>query len=322
MRKLVITEGESGQRLDRFLGKYMKEAPKSFLYKMLRKKNIKLNGGRAEGKEMLVLGDEVTLFLSDETVEKFREQKEICQVDGEIDIVYEDEQVLFFNKPAGLLSQKAEKDDVSLVEYLISYLPESRERAFTPGISNRLDRNTSGLVVAAKNALAARQLNEWIRNRQVRKFYLCLVMGEMTQHGMVKSFLKKDGEKNQVSISKSQSEGADEIQTLFEPLESKNGITYLRVELITGKTHQIRAQLSSMGHPLLGDTKYGNQRINQLLRRQCGLKHQLLHCCEMQFPENMEGALAELSGKAIHAPLPEKFVRIKEKLWQRGIQEG
>lgn len=324
MRKLVISEAESEQRLDRFLGKYLNQAPKSFIYKMLRKKNIKYNGKRAAGNEILKVYDELELFLSEETIEKFREQRNIIQVNQIAPVVFENEDVLFFNKPAGLLSQKAEKSDVSLVEHLQMYLSGQGERnyqAFVPGICNRLDRNTSGLVAAAKSPLGARAMNELIRNKEVRKFYLCIVLGEMKRSCELKGYLEKDCKSNTVKLFLENGANRSEIRTLIEPLEAKNGFTLLRVELITGKTHQIRAHLQSIGHPLIGDTKYGDRTINLKLKEKLGLRHHLLHSYEMSFPD-INLPLQDLRGSTVQAPLPGNFVRVKEYLWQHGIQEA
>ena len=182
MKQLVVKELESGQRLDKFLGKYLKEAPKSFLYKMLRKKNITLNGKKATGNEKLQPNDEIKLFLSDDTLEKFRgEEKSSSRT--KLDIVYENSHVLFVNKPAGMLSQKAEKEDVSLVEYITGYLLEKKcltkedLRTFRPGVCNRLDRNTSGIVAAGKTVQGLQEMSLWFKERNLHKYYLTLVKG-------------------------------------------------------------------------------------------------------------------------------------------------
>lgn len=188
MRELTIQNNEAGQRLDKFLSKYMNRAPKSFFYKMLRKKNITLNGKKAEGKEILSAGDRVKLFLSDDTIRQFSEHREYGiytarfeGAAGKPDIIYEDAHTLFMNKPVGMLSQKAKPDDISLVEYLTSYLLDTGQltqeslRTFHPGVCNRLDRNTSGIVAAGKSLAALQQLSAMFHDRSIRKYYLCLV---------------------------------------------------------------------------------------------------------------------------------------------------
>ena len=215
MRLLTIGENEAGQRLDRFLEKYMDQAPKSFFYKMLRKKNITLNGKKAEGKERLLPGDEVRLFLADETIDGFSahsgksgKEKAAELLPGELtpEILYEDGHVILFNKPAGLLSQKAEADDISLVEYLTSYLLESGQltekdlRSFRPGICSRLDRNTSGLVAAGKSLRGLQELNQLFRDRCLHKYYRSIAAGAVEKPVRAEGWLLKDERANQVRV--------------------------------------------------------------------------------------------------------------------------
>ena len=324
MREIVIRENESGQRLDKFLAKYMALAPKSFFYKMLRKKNITLNGKKAQGKEQLKQGDVVKLFLSDETVEKFR-PKQTVYARKELDILYEDRHTLFVNKPAGMLSQKAKPSDQSLVEYLTAYLLESRQlteeelRTFHPSVCNRLDRNTSGIVAAGKTLAALQTLSAMFRERSVRKYYLCLVYGVVSGEKKIRAFLTKDGRTNRVTVERKKgtpNSGADIsdgkesfIETEYRALRTDGEVTLMEVHLITGKTHQIRAHLAAEGYPIIGDYKYGNRDVNDIFRRKYGLTSQLLHSYRLCFPE-CEGELAELSGKEIKAPVPELFRKI------------
>ena len=324
MREIVIRENESGQRLDKFLAKYMALAPKSFFYKMLRKKNITLNGKKAQGKEQLKQGDMVKLFLSDETVEKFR-PKQTVYARKELDILYEDRHTLFVNKPAGMLSQKAKPSDQSLVEYLTAYLLESRQlteeelRTFHPSVCNRLDRNTSGIVAAGKTLAALQTLSAMFRERSVRKYYLCLVYGVVSGEKKIRAFLTKDGRTNRVTVERKKgtpNSGADIsdgkesfIETEYRALRTDGEVTLMEVHLITGKTHQIRAHLAAEGYPIIGDYKYGNRDVNDIFRRKYGLTSQLLHSYRLCFPE-CEGELAELSGKEIKAPVPELFRKI------------
>ncbi|MBM6750517.1 RluA family pseudouridine synthase [Mediterraneibacter glycyrrhizinilyticus] len=324
MREIVIRENESGQRLDKFLAKYMALAPKSFFYKMMRKKNITLNGKKAQGKEQLKQGDMVKLFLSDETVEKFR-PKQTVYARKELDILYEDRHTLFVNKPAGMLSQKAKPSDQSLVEYLTAYLLESRQlteeelRTFHPSVCNRLDRNTSGIVAAGKTLAALQTLSAMFRERSVRKYYLCLVYGVVSGEKKIRAFLTKDGRTNRVTVERKKgtpNSGADIsdgkesfIETEYRALRTDGEVTLMEVHLITGKTHQIRAHLAAEGYPIIGDYKYGNRDVNDIFRRKYGLTSQLLHSYRLCFPE-CEGELAELSGKEIKAPVPELFRKI------------
>ena len=320
MKEIRIGENESGQRLDKFLLKYMSRAPKSFIYKMLRKKNITLNGKKARGNEQLRQGDAVKLFLSDDTIGKFSETRTAGYAETELDILYEDKHTIFINKPAGMLSQKAAAEDVSLVEHLIAYLlktgqiSEEALATFRPSVCNRLDRNTSGIVAAGKSLAALQQLSAMFRERSLKKYYLCLVHGRVTEARRISGFLSKDERTNRVRVQRAgerrspQKEEA-RIETEYRPLRSGDGVTLLEVHLITGKTHQIRAHLAGEGHPIIGDYKYGMRSVNDSFKREYGLSTQLLHSCRLCFPE-CTGALSELSGREITAPVPDLFRRI------------
>lgn len=315
MKQLLVKELESGQRFDKFLGKYLKEAPKSFIYKMLRKKNITLNGKKATGNEILQSNDEIKLFLSDTTLQKFcGEKREIAETN--LEIVYEDKHVLFVNKPVGMLSQKAEKDDVSLVEYITGYLlknkflTEEDLRIFRPGVCNRLDRNTSGLVVAGKDMQGLQEMSQCFKERTMQKYYLTLVKGKIQKPAYIKGYLWKDEKKNKVTVFPKQREGSLFIETKYEPLGiSKNGDTLLKVELLTGRSHQIRSHLAGIGHPVIGDWKYGEKGKNESFRSRYGIESQLLHAWKLSFPKT-EGILKELSLKTITADVPEKFKKV------------
>ncbi len=304
MKEITISTNQCGQRLDKFLHKYLKDAPTSFLYKMLRKKNIKLNGKKADGKEKLVEGDVVTLYFSDETLEKFRGKpvtpivKEMGNSPVALDIVYEDEHVVCINKPAGMLSQKAKESDISLVEYFSEYVG-STEAGFSPGICNRLDRNTSGMVIGGKTLLGLQKMSELIHDRKVNKFYLAVVHGKMKQKGIIEGYLTKDEKTNTVSVEKKEMPGSSYIKTGYEPLVSDEKYTLLRVQLFTGKTHQIRSHLASISHPIVGDTKYGGKKTK-------GIRRQLLHAYELQFPE-LEEPFQSLSNRRVTAPVPQDF---------------
>ena len=320
MKEIVITEREAGQRLDKYLQKCMPQAPKSFFYKMLRKKNITWNGKRAEGKEKLKSGDTIRFFLAQETIEKFSgEQKE--QVSALLpekykpQIVYEDDQTVIFNKPAGLLSQKARPQDVSLVEYLTAHLLENgsitREelKGFHPAVCNRLDRNTSGLVLAGKTVAGLQQLSEMLKNRTMEKYYLTLVSGVIKKPQKISGYLVKDPRANQVRVSAVPLGEGSPIETAYEPLGDNGRATLLRVELITGRSHQIRSHLASIGHPVVGDTKYGDPAANSYYRKRYSLNFQLLHAWQICFPEDC-GILTQLAERRIEASLPPLFGRI------------
>lgn len=318
MKELMIGSNEAGQRLDKYLGKYMKEAPKSFLYKMLRKKNITLNGKKAIGNEILSVKDVVRLYLSDETINKFSSENKIFYNKGmytEPDIIYEDTSTIFINKPIGMLSQKAAEKDVSLVENLIEYLIRSRQitieelRTFSPSVCNRLDRNTSGIVAAGKTLPALQQLSKMFHDRTLKKYYICLVKGIVSEPACIDGYLVKNKHNNRVSISNDPDENSSRIITEYRPVNSANNLTLLEVHLITGKTHQIRAHLSSAGHPIIGDYKYGDFIINEKFKTRFGLESQLLHSARIRFPV-CDGELSALSEKELTAPLPALFSKI------------
>jgi 23S rRNA pseudouridine955/2504/2580 synthase len=319
MKIITVDKNEAGQRLDKLLMKQLNKAPKSFIYKMLRKKNILLNGKKADGSEKPQLNDEIKLFLSDETILNFSEAYHTTTVDYEFTVVYEDENILVVNKPAGLLSQKAGKDDISLVEHIISYLlttnqiTEEELNSFKPGICNRLDRNTSGLVAAGKTLLGLQTMSELFRERTLDKYYLCIVKGTIKEPQKISGYLVKDEAANKVFITEKFTEGSEPIKTEYEPLEYNENYTLLKVKLITGKTHQIRAHLSSIGHPVIGDGKYGSKKNNAELRKAFHLEHQLLHSYELVFPQ-MDGGFKHLSGKVLRAPLPDYFSRIQKEV--------
>lgn len=317
MKLITVHKQEEGQRLVKLLGAYLKEAPNSFFYKMLRKKNITLNGKKADGTEKLKCGDEIRLFLSDETYEKFAgkvQPKEKFPM-AKLNIVYEDSNVIFINKPAGMLSQKSVPSDVSLNEYLLGYLEKSGQwkqeesKAFRPSVCNRLDRNTSGLILAGKTVAATQQLSELIAERAVGKYYLTVVKGTVTETERIRGYLTKNERTNRVSIQREQQGDAVYIETAYRPLCAGRGCTLLEVELVTGKSHQIRSHLASIGHPLAGDTKYGDAEFNRRFREKYGLKYQLLHSWKAVFPE-LTGTLSDLSGKTFTAPLPSSVRRI------------
>lgn len=327
MQEFKIGPNEAGQRLDKFLHKYLKEAGTSFLYKMLRKKNITLNKKKADGKELLNIGDQVQFFFSDETFQKFRG----CDVWQEyeaaykklkgIEVIYENEHVLLLNKPAGILSQKSESSDLSVNEWLIGYLLAnekiSREQleTFKPSICNRLDRNTSGLMICGKSLIGSQQMNSLIKERKLRKFYRTFVKGKVKESAHIKGYLKKD-EKNNIVLLKSNLTETDDpkeyvsIETAYQPVSYGDGYTYLEVELITGKTHQIRAHLSSIGHPLLGDEKYGNREWNRSFPDVKLPKWQLLHSYRLEFPE-LDGEMKDLSRRKFVASEPGVYDNLK-----------
>lgn len=326
MRIVTVSKNEAGQRLDKLLAKYMNLAGKGFLYKMMRKKNITLNGKKCDGTEKLEEGDEIRLFLAEETIEKFSEVKVQKVKKTQLDLVYEDENVILINKPSGMLSQKAKETDESLVEYLIDYLLDSGSltkaqlASFRPSVCNRLDRNTSGLVIAGKSLPGLQIMSEMIKERSIRKFYLCVVKGVLSDPMKLSGYLVKDEKTNQVTVYPEHSskqklpKEALPIHTNYRPLKQDGSFTLLEVELITGRSHQIRAHLASIGHPIAGDYKYGDSRVNELVKRSYGVHSQMLHAWRLVMPDHVKEPLEKLSGQEFKAEPPKEMLRMTEQM--------
>lgn len=325
MQTLKVESNEAGQRLDKLLTKFLSKAGKSFLYKMMRKKNITLNGKKCDGSEHLVQGDEIQIYFSDETIEKFTENPAAkpqkpsgkrSSTGPDLDIIYEDANVIIVNKPAGMLSQKAKEGDISLNEHILNYLidsghlPVSQLRTFRPSICNRLDRNTSGLVAAGTSLGGLQVMNSVFKDRSIHKYYQCLVKGQVKERQLIAGFLKKDEVANKVTVYPIEVEGSTPIMTEYLPLSGNGRYTLLQVTLITGKSHQIRAHLASIGHPILGDGKYGDNDCNQEMRRRYRVQSQLLHSWKLVMPEKVAEPLDYLSGKTFFAPLPPRFLKV------------
>ena len=305
MQTLKISSREEGQRLDKFLLKFLNQAPQSFIYKMLRKKNIVLNDKKADGSEKIGENDQIKLFLSDETIAKFSKPLTVTK-SIPLDIIYEDNDIILINKPTGILSQKADASDISMNEYLISYLLESgslkKEElvTFHPAVCNRLDRNTSGIILAGKTVTGLQELSQMFKTRLLEKYYLCLVNGIVTEGALIKGYLQKDEKSNKVTITNDKGIADNYIETAYTPLGNNGNVTLLEVELITGRTHQIRSHLASIGHAIVGDTKYGNKKINEQFKNEYGLRHQLLHAHRVCFNKD----------KCFVATLPKHFKNI------------
>lgn len=326
MKEIKITKNEENQRLDKFLLKYMNKASKAFIYKMLRKKRIKYNGKKAEGNELLQSGDSLLLYLSEETIASFMEEKVLAEAKRHFAIIFEDDDVLAVAKPAGLLTHPEKSEDKdTLIDQVLFYLYQkgqytpSPENTFTPALCNRLDRNTSGIVLAGKTLKGVQGLNEAIRNRQVDKYYLTLVKGEVKESGEISTFLSKEEGKNQVRISKEEGANTKQSITRYRPLAYADDYTLLEIHLITGKTHQIRAHMQSIGHPVVGDRKYGDTKVNQLFRQDFALSNQFLHGAKVVFSD-MRGSMAYLNGKMLIAPLPKVFHEIVEDIFGEDVE--
>lgn len=322
MREIRVGKNDSNQRLDRFLKKYMDEAGTGFIYKMLRKKNIKVNESKASPEMMIFEGDTIQLYLSDETIDKFIGTKEIRKSRLAPRIIYEDENLVLINKPVGILSHGAgEEFEENIVDSLVTYLIQKGdyvpriEKTFSPSICNRLDRNTSGIIIGAKNSEALRLVNKAIKEGSVRKYYKTIVKGAIKEDFEHKGFLIKDEDRNLVDISDEQGEGSKEIHTKFRVIMSKGGYSLLEVELITGRTHQIRSTLQTMGYPVIGDRKYGKSDVNDEFRKKYGLENQWLHGYRMVL-NGLEEKLDYLNGREFIADPDQLYIKIEQELFR------
>lgn len=340
MYQTNITEKEAGQRFDKYLHRILPNAGSSFLYKMLRKKNITLNDRKADGSEKIAVGDSVKIYFAKETLLKFQglQQKNNAEdylaayraISG-VQILYENQHILLADKPAGVLTQKAAQTDFSLNEWLIGYLlvsgfvKKEELAGFKPSVCNRLDRNTSGIVLCAKSLQGAQMLGELLKSRTLHKYYQTYVKGTLRTEQLVEGYLYKDEKHNKVSVTLTEAgkaSGKEErsphsvsdaksayIRTAYKPLEMTHDKTLLEVELITGKPHQIRAHLASIGHPLLGDYKYGDKVWNEEYRKKYHVKAQLLHAYKVVFPQ-LDEPFDDISGKTFYAKLPDIFHKV------------
>jgi 23S rRNA pseudouridine955/2504/2580 synthase len=337
LKEITIGQIDAGQRLDKYLQKLLPEAERNFIYKMLRKKNIVLNSKKADGSEKIQAGDTVKIFFSDETFDKFSKngnaaRKKNAEISTnfakKLDIIFEDDNIIVVNKPSGLLSQKAKPEDVSINEIICGYLSSSVESlSFKPGVCNRLDRNTSGIVVAGKTMYGLQAMSAAFHDRTVRKYYICVVRGCFDERKKLSGYIKKDEAKNKVTViskdeldrlSEFDKEGFTEIDTEFIPVVSGKNASLVKVHLITGKTHQIRAHLKFMGFPIAGDVKYGNVQFNDYVKSHYRIKSQMLHAYELIVPDT-----AYKNALTIKTPVPNDFLQVLrgENLWRPGIQE-
>ena len=308
MREFTIGKNDAGQRLDRFVAKNLPLLPPALLQKYIRLKRIKVNGKGSKRDVRLETGDILQLYINDEFFDKPNEENLFLTVfKPQLNIVYEDENLLLVNKPSGLIVHEDEKEAFdTLINRILHYLYEKKEydpkkeNSFVPALCNRIDRNTSGIVLAAKNAAALRELNQRIKDRQVQKRYLCVVHGRMPQpRQTLTAYLKKDADKNQVRVYDQPIPDGRTIRTAYQVLAEKGGFSLLKIDLLTGRTHQIRAHMAYLGHPLLGDTKYGKNRED----RQLGYRFQALCAYQVTFSfTGEEGPLSYLNGKTFTVP--------------------
>ena len=312
MRELTIGKNDAGQRVDRFVSKALPLLPPALLQKYIRLKRIKVNGGRAQRDQRLREGDVLQLYINDEFFDKPREDNLFLTLfRPSLDIVYEDENLMLLNKRPGLVVHADETEKVNtLINHIQAYLYQKREwnprweNAFTPALCNRIDRNTGGIVIAAKNAETLRIINQKIREREIDKRYLCITLGApRPPAGEVENFLRKDEKKKQVFVFHKPVSGAKTAVTRYKTLQRRGELALVEVELLTGRTHQIRVHMASIGHPLLGDTLYSSGRSPYKLQGQT------LHAMTIGFIHPRTREYMEVT-----APLPEYFEKILKDL--------
>jgi len=323
MKEITIGRQEAGQRFSKYLARLLPNAGTGFLYKMLRKKNITLNHARADGSETLTEGDLVNVYFSDETYEAMSASGATVvrysrQSVPEEHIVYEDEHLMAVFKPAGVLSQRDASGAESLNEEVLQYLLEHRDltpasaRLFKPGVCNRLDRNTAGIVWVAKTLAGAQGMGEVLHDRRVEKYYFAFVTGVVAKQRDVTLYLTKDEERNLVTVSAEEREGSAKVRTGVLPVASNRRVTLVCIRLYTGRSHQIRSVMKYLGHPVLGDPKYTPEDADTTayFRSRYHLHGQQLFAYAYRFPEKLPQALSELAGETITGLVPDTFAEI------------
>ena len=296
MKSFTISKNDAGQRVDKFILKTFPKLPKSLMFKEIRKKNIKVNRKRTDASAVLNEGDVIELYLKDDVLEEKVKHYDFTNASKKLDILYEDENIILLDKKVGLLCHPDGNEYVdTLISRVKRYLYEKGEwnpedsSTFSPSLANRIDRNTGGIVIAAKNAEALRILNEKIKNRDIEKFYLTVVHGKMEKESnTLTAFLTKDTRKNKVTVSEKETDSSKKIVTKYTVLDYQNGNSLLEIDLKTGRTHQIRAHMAYIGHPLLNDGKYGKEQ---------GRYRQALYSYKLIFNIKDAGILSYLDGR-------------------------
>ncbi len=322
MKTLIIDENYENQRIDKYLKKLLCQAPSQLIYKMIRKKDVKVNGVRVKENYILKKGDKVELFLYEDRFQELTKPQSIYDLAITFDVLYEDQNILVVNKPVGLLVHEDINEDMNtLSNQVLTYLYQKGEYdpqqtlGFTPGPVHRLDRNTSGIVIFGKTMRALQDLNEMMKKRHcIDKTYLTICKGYMTSVELI-GYMKKDSDRSLARMVSSNTEGALKMHTIVENIQSNQKYSLLKVKIITGRTHQIRLHLSSVGHPIIGDSKYGDFELNRYLKKTYHFQNQFLHAYQIQFVKPI-GSLKYLQDVVIQSPLPQNLERLKKILFQ------
>lgn len=313
MISFIIKKEEEGQTLEKYVRKTLSEAPLSFIYKLFRKKDVKVNGHWQDKKYIISSGEEISIYITDSQLEEFKRQVENKQLEDISSwIIYEDENILLINKPRGVLVQKNTEDSNALDEMVISYLinkgeyDPSKNLGYKPAPAHRLDRNTAGIVVFGKNIATLRYLADALNDKGViQKKYLTLVKGEIDKNGEVNAPLLKNSKTQRVTVSK---EGKQAI-TKYKVVETFKGYSLLEVELLTGRTHQIRVHMAYINHPVVGDSKYGDYELNKELESKYSFKNQFLEAYQLDF-NKLNNPLKYLSGRSFKISLNDEFLNL------------
>lgn len=314
---LIVKKEESGQTLEKYVKKVLNHAPMSFIYKLFRKKDVKVNGHWQDKKYLINEGEEIKIFVTDEQLEEFKSQRDIkASSDISSWIIYEDDNILLINKPRGILVQKDSSGDEALDEMVLLYLSNKGEydpnsvSAYKPAPAHRLDRNTAGIVVFGKNIIALRVLQEIINDKsKASKRYLALVKGEIDKDGEINAPLEKNAKNGRVYVN----ENGKPSLTRYKVLKHLNGYTLLEVELLTGRTHQIRVHMAYINHPVIGDSKYGDYALNKEIEDKYNFKNQFLVAYQLYF-HSLDNNLKYLSKKKFEIPLPKELSDLLDKL--------
>lgn len=302
VKEIIINTRDKGQRIDKYLSKYFSDLPTSFLYKMFRKKNIKLNSKKIEGNEILQEKDLIEVFFKDETFYKFKNGEGAPEYnttrDIQLNVVYEDKNMMVVSKEDNLsVHSNDDEEENTLIDIVTKYLHDrndeeylrSKDTGFMPALCNRLDRNTRGLVLIGKNYITTKTINEMIKNREVEKYYIAVVSGKMPEYEekTLRGFIIKNSKSNTSTIIDKEIEGSKYAETRYRVLRSQDDYSILEINLITGRGHQIRAHMKSIGHPIIGDSKYGENTVNRLFKRNYDVKTQLLFAYKIILPKGL-----------------------------------